>query len=104
VRARVDVHVEPDSALAGPLQAGQEYYLAKFLFAPPSSMCLAWSCEHGACFVINDFITLTHTGGTTEIPMSYSESYAYWQNGVPGCPFIISVEDASWGWTKAQYR
>lgn len=101
-RARIEVVVEMDADPEELLPPGAEIYAFKVRFLPPDTSC--FGCPMGTCFMLNDFITLYHSLGTTEVLSNDYESYARWQSDSGSCPFIVSVDEESWGSVKAKYR
>ena len=102
VRARIDVEVSIAPENAQPLVEGEDYYGFAVTFAVPSAACAG--CELPSCFVINDYVTLLHSGGETRLWGDNYSNYARWQGGTFDCPFIISVESETWGRIKTLYR
>ncbi|MGQ0721377.1 MAG: hypothetical protein ACT4PE_07385 [Candidatus Eiseniibacteriota bacterium] len=103
VRARIQISVSIDPALAQPLTANAEYYAVQLTFAAPSRLPCT-GCDYPACFVLNDEMYLHHSLGSTFVAADGYHNFARWQGGQGGCPFIISVVPESWGRVKSLYR
>ena len=54
--------------------------------------------------MLNDSITLYHSKGIAQVLSNNYESYVRWKSNSGDCPFIVSVDETSWGSVKARYR
>jgi len=90
---------------AGPLTAGLIYYAFKVTIdhrnTTGGGACAG--CATGACIVLND-LRLIGPGLDQRLNGPMFDNSPSWQDGVPGCPFIVPVESTTWTAIKTRHR
>ena len=104
--ARIVVWAALSPQLAQPAEGGTEYHAFTVRIRNDATVgsgsCLG--CGFPACIVLNEIRLTTANSGDIVLVAPYNYNYLQWQQYVPNCPFIVPVQNRTWGQIKATYR
>lgn len=99
--ARIVVHVAMPPGTGARVVPGSDYFAFRLNIAHTGTT-QTMDCGVGVCLVLND---LRFLGPGVDYRQHYpGQGMTAWQDGVPGCPFIVPVAATTWGGLKALYR
>jgi hypothetical protein len=102
-RARLEGLWAVQASLAGPMNAGTEYYLCWVLYKQ-LQLTQCPGCQDPGCFVLNQ-ATISQPGGDTAITNQSTRQYVTWQGGANTvCPTSTPTRKSTWGEVKSLYR
>lgn len=104
--ARILVHVWTTQYTPGPVEPGTEYhaFTVNILNTATVGESACGGCSVGACIVLNEIQIWTQGGGEV-ITATRDRNYLHWQGAtVFNCPFVVPVQNRTWGQVKSLYR
>jgi len=102
--ARILVFVNMSAQVAQPVASGTEYHAFTVRIRNDNTVGGCAGCNYPACIVLNEIRLITVNSGDVVITNPLMSNYLQWQADVPNCPFIVPVQNRTWGQVKTMYR
>jgi hypothetical protein len=87
-----------------PASLGTEYHAFTVRIRNNDTVGGCAGCSYPACIVLNEIRLTTANSGDLVLVNALNSNYLMWQNYVLNCPFIVPVQNRTWGQLKSSYR
>jgi hypothetical protein len=102
--ARILVFVGMGNQFAQPVEPGTEYHAFTVRIRNDDTVGGCAGCNYPACIVLNEIRLTTANSGDYVITNPLMSNYIQWQAYVQNCPFVVPVQNRTWGQVKTMYR
>lgn len=102
--ARIVVWATLSPQNAQPVSSGTEYHAFTVRIRNNDTVGGCAGCSYPACIVLNEIRLTTANSGDIVLINPLNYNYLQWQAYIINCPFIVPVQNRTWGQLKASYR
>jgi hypothetical protein len=102
--ARILVWATLPASMSIPATAGTEYHAFTVRIRNNETVGGCAGCNYPACIVLNEIRLSTAKSGDRALYTPLVYNYLQWQAYVTNCPFVVPVQNRTWGQIKTMYR